>query len=76
KTDRIISVGTGTFILFKGITNLFSHPLLALTEVGVGAALLHRGVTGSCEIKKIIDGPDEAAVERAYPYPASSVSQL
>lgn len=79
KTDRIISVGTGTFILFKGITNLFSHPLLALTEVGVGAALLHRGVTGSCEIKKMIDGPDEAdeaAVSRAYPYPASSVSQL
>ena len=26
KTDRIISVGTGTFILFKGISNLFSHP--------------------------------------------------
>ena len=78
KTDRIISVGTGTFILFKGITNLFSHPLLALTELGVGATLLHRGVTGNCEIKKIIDGSDEneTAVAHAYSNPASSVSQL
>lgn len=78
KTDRIISVGTGTFILFKGITNLFSHPLLALTEVGVGATLLHRGVTGNCAIKKVIDDiddTDEDLVARAYPHP-TSVSQL
>lgn len=77
KTDRIISVGTGTYIFFKGVTNLFSYPLLALTEVGIGAALLHRGITGTCEIKKLIDAdePDEVAVAHAYPHPAS-VSQL
>jgi len=79
KTDRIISVGTGAYIFFKGVTNLFSSPILALTEVGVGAALLHRGITGKCEIKKIVDSADDAdemAVSNAYPYPSDSVSQL
>lgn len=79
KTDRIISVGTGAYIFFKGVTNLFSSPVLALTEVGVGAALLHRGITGNCAIKKVIDDLDETegtSVQHAYPYPADSVSQL
>ncbi len=79
KTDRIISVATGTYIFFKGVTNLFSSPILALTEVGIGAALLHRGITGNCEIKKIVDSADdtdEMAVAHAYPYPSDSVSQL
>lgn len=79
KTDRIISVGTGAYIFFKGVTNLFSSPVLALTEVGIGAALLHRGITGTCEIKKIIDATDdtdEGAAAHAYPYPSASVSQL
>ncbi len=78
KTDRIISVGTGAYIFFKGVTNLFSYPILALTEVGIGAALLHRGITGNCEIKKIIDSDDsdETAVAHAYPYPSDSVTQL
>ncbi|MGI4727437.1 MAG: YgaP family membrane protein [Janthinobacterium lividum] len=79
KTDRIISVGTGAYIFFKGVTNLFSSPILALTEVSIGAGLLHRGITGNCAIKKVIDDldeTDETAVAHAYPYPASSVSQL
>ena len=76
KTDRIISVGTGAYIFFKGVTNLFSSPVLALTEVGIGAALLHRGITGNCAIKKVIDDADETTVQHAYPYPSDSVSQL
>lgn len=68
KTDRIISVGTGAYIVFKGITNLFSSPVLALTEVGIGAALLHRGITGNCSLKKIIDDADETEfVSTVYP---------
>ncbi len=73
KTDRIISVGTGAYIFFKGITNLFSHPVLALTEAGIGAALLHRGITGNCSIKKIIEDMDETeepTVALAHPYPS------
>lgn len=78
KTDRIISVGTGAYIFFKGITNLFSSPILALTEAGIGAALLHRGITGNCAIKKVIDDmdeTDETSAKFGRPYP-SSVGQL
>ncbi len=78
KTDRIISVGTGAYIFFKGVFNIFSHPILALTEVGIGSALLHRGITGNCAIKKVIDDLDETEETSAHlvhPYP-SSVSQL
>ncbi len=74
KTDRIISVGTGTYIFFKGITNLLSHPLLALTEASIGAALLHRGLTGNCAIKKVIDDldePEETSASHLHPYPST-----
>ncbi|MGV8878930.1 MAG: YgaP family membrane protein [Sphingobacteriaceae bacterium] len=59
KSERIISLATGTFILFKGITNVFSHPLLALGEVAVGAALLYRGSTGYCPLKAALEDSDE-----------------
>jgi len=74
KTDRIISVGTGAYIFLKGITNLFSHPVLALTEVSIGATLLHRGITGNCAIKKVIDDldeTDEISPSLVHPYPSS-----
>ena len=58
KTERIISVGTGAFIALKGITNLFSSPLLALSELAIGGGLLYRGVTGYCAVKEQIDGED------------------
>jgi hypothetical protein len=74
KTDRIISVGTGAYIFIKGVFNLFSHPILALTEVGIGSALLHRGITGVCSVKKIIDDIDETdatTAPLAHPYPSA-----
>jgi hypothetical protein len=79
KTDRIISIGTGAYIFFKGITNLFSHPVLALAEVGIGAALLNRGITGNCSIKKIIDDLDETDTVSSpivTAYPSTSVTPL
>ncbi|MEJ6980778.1 DUF2892 domain-containing protein [Pedobacter sp. P351] len=50
-SERIISVGAGAFIALKGISNIFSHPLLALTELGSGGLLLYRGLTGYCPVK-------------------------
>jgi uncharacterized membrane protein len=55
KSERVVSLGTGAFIALKGITNLFSHPMIALTELGVGGALLYRGVTGNCPIKEKLE---------------------
>ena len=55
QTERIISIGTGAFIALKGITNVFSHPFLALVELGVGGALLYRGLTGYCPMKEKLE---------------------
>ncbi|MBC8053359.1 MAG: DUF2892 domain-containing protein [Sphingobacteriaceae bacterium] len=55
QTERIISVGAGAFIALKGITNVFSHPFLAITELGLGTALLYRGLTGYCPVKEKMD---------------------
>lgn len=49
-TERIISAAAGSYILFKGITNLFSHPLIALQEAALGGYLLYRGATGYCPL--------------------------
>lgn len=55
KSERVVSLATGAFILFKGITNVFSHPLLALGEVAIGAGLLYRGSTGYCPLKSALE---------------------
>lgn len=62
-SERIISIGTGAFIALKGITNLFSSPLLALTELAIGGGLLYRGVTGYCSIKERLESDDEGYSE-------------
>jgi hypothetical protein len=63
KSERILSIGSGGFIFLKGISNLFAHPLLALAEVTLGAFLVHRGITGHCEVKPMIDQPGDPAIE-------------
>ena len=60
-SERYLSLGTGAFITLKGITNIFSHPLIALTELGLGGALMYRGVTGYCPVKAMMeDQPEES----------------
>ncbi len=48
KTERVLSIFTGSIILFKGVKNVFSHPAIALTELAVGFYLVKRGVDGYC----------------------------
>jgi hypothetical protein len=50
KTERVLSLATGAYIMFKGIKNVFSHPLIATTELVVGFGLLQRGMSGYCAI--------------------------
>ena len=54
KSERLVSVGAGAFIGLKGITNVFSNPLLAIIEMGIGGALLYRGITGYCPVKDMV----------------------
>jgi len=51
KSERLVSIGTGAFITLKGLTNVFSHPWMAIAELGVGGTLLYRGITGYCAVK-------------------------
>lgn len=53
-SERVISIGTGTYMIYKGVRELFRKPLLALGQVAIGSALLYRGATGNCEVKKLI----------------------
>lgn len=55
KTERILSMASGSYIFLKGISNIFSSPLLATTELVVGFGLLQRGVTGHCPITEKIE---------------------
>ncbi|TCK85172.1 YgaP family membrane protein [Albibacterium bauzanense] len=50
-SERIVSVATGGFILWKGMKDIFSKPSNSVWEVALGGALLYRGVTGYCKVK-------------------------
>lgn len=53
-SERVISIGTGTYMIYKGVRELLKKPLLALGQVAIGSALLYRGATGNCELKKLV----------------------
>lgn len=52
RSERFLSVATGTYILYKGITSLFRKPVSALLETAMGGALILRGATGYCPMKE------------------------
>ncbi|MEH6306627.1 DUF2892 domain-containing protein [Olivibacter sp. CPCC 100613] len=54
-SERVISIGTGTYMIYKGVRDLFKRPLLALGQVAIGSALLYRGATGTCDVKRLIE---------------------
>lgn len=70
-SERIVSIGAGAFIALSGISNLFSHPLLAVTELGVGGGLLYRGLTGYCAVKERFEQKEYAP---SYTSPTVPVS--
>lgn len=49
-TERLISIAAGSFILYKGIKQIFKHPFIGLQEAAVGGILLYRGATGFCPV--------------------------
>jgi len=49
-TERFISIAAGTFIVYKGLSQLIKHPFIGLQEAAVGGVLLYRGATGFCPV--------------------------
>lgn len=54
-SERILSVIAGGLILSIGIKQLLKHPIAAISGVGLGSALVYRGITGKCTIKSAVD---------------------
>lgn len=50
QTERLVSVGLGSFLLSSGLHNLFRHPIKGLLQTAIGGALLYRGATGHCPV--------------------------
>jgi uncharacterized membrane protein len=61
-TERILSIAAGTFIFYKALSNIVSHPFIALQEAAVGGVLLYRGATGVCPVYSRM-GKDNTDVE-------------
>lgn len=53
-SERIVSIATGSFIIWKGMKDIFSKPSNFVWEVALGSALLYRGATGYCKVKDIL----------------------
>ncbi|WP_316737795.1 DUF2892 domain-containing protein [Pedobacter aquatilis] len=72
KSERWLSGAAGSYLLYKGLTGLFSHPIIGLTGIAVGASLLYRGVTGYCPMRDFAQQkqeeikPDEFFVTETY----------
>ena len=66
KTERFLSLATGSYVFLKGIRNIFSHPIVAATELSLGYALLNRGYTGHCSVSAKLNeeelGPEPVLV--------------
>lgn len=48
ESERILSGVVGSYLMFKGLTNIFRHPIMGVIGAVSGAALLYRGYTGYC----------------------------
>jgi len=63
KSERWLSGAAGTYLLYKGLTSLFSHPVIALTGAAVCAGLLYRGITGYCPMRDLAEQRKENNLE-------------
>ncbi len=63
-SERILSVIAGGFILGLGVRTVIKSPLTAITELSLGGALVYRGITGNCSVKRAIEKnkPEEVTV--------------
>lgn len=54
-SERILSVIAGGLILSIGVKQILKNPITAISGVGLGGALVYRGITGKCTIKNAVE---------------------
>ncbi|TCV19980.1 DUF2892 family protein [Sphingobacterium alimentarium] len=54
-SERILSVIAGGLILSIGVKQILKNPFTAISGVGLGGALVYRGITGKCTIKAAVE---------------------
>ncbi|MGY3052666.1 putative membrane protein [Pedobacter sp. UYEF25] len=54
ESERVLSGVVGSYLLFKGLTNIFRHPIMGVLGATAGAGLLYRGYTGYCPSVELI----------------------
>lgn len=54
-SERILSVVAGGLILSIGVKQFLKNPITAISGVGLGGALVYRGITGKCTVKSAIE---------------------
>jgi uncharacterized membrane protein len=62
-SERVLSVIAGGFILGMGVKKILKSPLTGFSGLTLGGALIYRGVTGHCDVKKMLDDKDVKKVE-------------
>lgn len=67
-SERVLSGFTGSYLVLKGISNIFKHPTLGLVGAGIGAGLLYRSLTGYCPVKDLAHEPkpDKVVVTETF----------
>lgn len=58
-SERVVSLATGSFVLYKGITGFLDAPFSSLIATIVGGALIWRGATGYCPVKDKLNIRDQ-----------------
>ncbi|MBC7418941.1 MAG: DUF2892 domain-containing protein [Pedobacter sp.] len=53
-SERILSGVVGSYLMFKGLTNMFRHPIMGMIGAAAGVGLLYRGYTGYCPSVELI----------------------
>lgn len=64
KSERMLSVIAGGFILGYSVKKLFKRPFAAISGVTLGSTLIARGVTGQCPVVGAIENVEEGEEER------------
>lgn len=62
-SERVLSVIAGGFILGLGVKKILKSPVTGFSGLTLGGALIYRGVTGHCDVKKMLGDKEVKKVE-------------